>query len=347
MLRYLAIRVILISGILVASNVVYNTWFYHRDLMQKSDKILELRDSQKKADVLYFAESSNVNYREDDSTQKSISELCNLFFPGLRLIAVNNVAAHAGIYKGWLDEIDLKNHTPKAIVITLNLRSFDAAWIHSKLETPLREAQVLVKPYPNILNRFLLALQAFDNKSEAEREQDMLRQWREAELTFPYAFRYKSVTEWDQAMAQGGHLNPDGSWNAKKIELACHYIKAYAFNLDESNPRIKDFDAIVKWGEKNRIPLYLNLLAENLQYADSLVGKDLVFLMKQNRDYLVKRYSSANCKVIDNLELVPGIDFTDQDWTTEHYGYRGRMYIARNLANGMKEQFKSAYLNAY
>ena len=88
-------------------------------------------------------------------------------------------------------------------------------------------------------------------------------------------------------------------------------------------------------------------MAENIQYSDSLVGKELVFLLKQNRDFLVKRYSSSNCTVVDNLELVNGKEFTDQTWTTEHYGYRGRMIIAKNLAGKLKNQFSNEYKNAY
>ena len=69
--------------------------------------------------------------------------------------------------------------------------------------------------------------------------------------------------------------------------------------------------------------------------------------MRQNRDYLVHRYNKGNCTVVDNLELVPGLEFTDQTWTTEHYGYRGRMIIARHLAEGLKKQFSNAYKKAY
>lgn len=88
-------------------------------------------------------------------------------------------------------------------------------------------------------------------------------------------------------------------------------------------------------------------MAENSEYADSLVGKELVFLMSQNRDYLVKRYTKGNCVVVDNLGLVSGRDFIDQNWTTEHYNYKGRMAIAKNLAEHLKDQFKTEYKLAY
>lgn len=347
MAKQILIRVLLLVLVITGLDFIYNATFYQKDLREKCEQALQIKDSQASTDIFYFAESSNFNTRETDSIQQSISEITNFFFPTLKITAINKPATHAGIFKYWLTQIDLHAKKPKAVVITLNLRSFDAGWIHSKLETQLQESMVLTKPFPNIVNRFLLSLQAFDNKTEQQREEDMIEEWKNTKLEFPFPFKYQTVREWDQAMAAGGYLKPDGSWDNAKIELACHYIKAYAFNIKDNNPRIKDFDEAVAWCSKYQIPLYLNLLAENIQYADSLVGKELVFLMRQNRDYLVKRYNNRNCRVVDNLELVSGKEFTDQTWTTEHYGYRGRMVIARNLAAGLKDQFNNAYKNAY
>ncbi|MDP1802809.1 MAG: hypothetical protein Q8L81_15720 [Bacteroidota bacterium] len=347
MFKKIVIKISTLILILIGLNFVYNFTLYKKDLYEKSEQFIEIKNEQATTDIFYFAESSNFNVRENDSIMNSISEITNFFFPSLKLTAINKPAAHAGIFKAWLKSIDVKKNKAKAVIITLNMRSFDAAWRHSVLETQLQESVVLVQPYPNLVNRFLLSLQAFDNKTDEQRNKEMLDDWENVKLEFPFDFKYKTVREWDVSFGQYGWDLPDGSPEKNKILLTCHYVKAYAFNLNEKNPRIKDFDEIAEWCNKNNINLYLNLLAENIEYADSLVGKELVFLMKQNRDYLVKRYNKGNCKVIDNLELVNGLEFTDQTWTTEHYGYRGRMIIARNVANTLKDQFSKEYIKAY
>ncbi len=347
MVQKIVIRVVLLAFILAGLNVIYNAAFYEKDLREKCEEAVQIRESQESTDMYYFGESSDFNTRDDDSIKNRISEITNFFFPTLKITTIDKPATHAGIFRQWLTQINLSSKKPNALIITLNLRSFDATWIHSKLETQLQESMVLTKPYPNLLNRFLLSLQAFDNKTEQQREADMIDDWTNARLEFPFPFRYKTTREWDHGMAEGGYLKTDGTWDNEKIQLACHYIKAYSFNLKEDNPRVRDFDAIADWCRQHQVPLYLNLLAENVQYADSLVGKELVFLMRQNRDYLVKRYHKNNCTVVDNLELVDGKEFTDQNWTTEHYGYRGRMIIARNLSESLKKQFSNAYKKAY
>jgi hypothetical protein len=347
MIKKIIIRVLGLVIIVAGLNLIYNFTLYRKDLFDKCEQVVEMKERQSVTDVFYFAESSNFSARENDSIKQSISEITNLFFPNLKITAVNKPATHAGIYKHWLAQIDLNKNKPKAIVMTLNMRSFDAAWIHSKLETPLQESITLLKPYPNLVNRFLLSLNAFDNKTNQQREQLMLEEWKSKQLIFPFPFKYKTVRQWDDAMALGTYIKADGSWDTEKIGLACHYIKGYAFNINDDNIRIKDFDEIVDWCGKSDIKLYLNLMAENIQYADSLVGKELVFLMRNNRDYLVKRYNKNNCVVVDNLELVNGKEFTDQTWTTEHYSYKGRMIIAKNLANQLKNQFNNFYIKAY
>ena len=347
MLKKIIIKILMLVSVLTGLNFVYNLTQYKSDLLNKCEQIVELKNKQDSTDIFYFAESSNFNVRETDSIQNSISEITGFFFPSLKLTSINKPATHAGVYKIWLKNIDLEKNKPKAIVVTLNMRSFDAAWIHSKLETQLQESVVLVQPYPNIFNRFLLSLQAFDNKTDEQRDQDMQNDWKKTQLVFPFDFKYKTVRDWDVSYGQYGWDMPDGLPEKNKILLTCHYIKAYAFNLNENNPRVKDFDEIADWCNKNKINLYLNLLAENIEYADSLVGKELVFLMKQNRDYLVKRYSKNNCVVVDNLENINGLEFTDQTWTTEHYGYKGRMIIANNLADSLKKQFSKQYKKAY
>lgn len=337
----------LLAAVFVVFNAVYSLTLYPRDLSEKSPELVQIRNSATETDIYYFGESSNVTTAPRDSSQKSISGFMQDFFPDLRVTNINKYATHAGIYKAWLRELDRTKVYPKAIVVTLNLRSFDAAWIHSKLETPLQESVVFSQPLPPLANRFLLSLQAYNYKTDAEREHDMLQTWKRERLEFPFSFEHRTVYEWDRHMANGGHLNEDGTWDTPKIELACHYIKGYAFHIKENNPRLKDFDEIYRWCGKRNVRLYLNLMSENLHYADSLVGAELVFLMRQNRDILVERYHKEHCSVVDNLESVPHTSFIDKNWTTEHYDQRGRMIIARNLADTMQKEFAEHYRRAY
>lgn len=329
MSKKIAYKIIAFLITLAVVNLAYQFTLYPIDVKKNAPCAYQCKHLPEGVDLLYFGESSNFTVDGDDSTKLYISELIAHFAPKLKVVTIDTPAVHAGIYKYWINQMD--KNLPKAIIVTMNLRSFDAAWIHSKLETPLIRGIRLLKPTPKIFNRFLLSVKNFEDKTTPERDTLLQQEWRTKQLVFPYPFKYKTVRQWDNAMANGGWLKPDGSWDFEKIKLGAHYIKGFAFNINENNPRIADFDEIAAWGLKNKVKVYFNLLAENVAQADSLVGKDLVFLMKNNRDYLVNRYTKMGATVIDNLESVGINDFLDKDWTTEHYNYKGRIAIAKKI----------------
>ena len=230
------------------------------------------------------------------------------------------------------------------MIVTLNLRSFNAQWIYSKLETSLQKSLVLLNHYPPIVNRFLLSFKDYDIKTEKEREIQFKKKWKRDILNFPYDFKYKNVIEWDAAIARKGILNPNGSKNYELTQLACHYIKGYAFQIDTlTNPRIKDFDEIVELASKKGWKLIFNLMAENTQKAKELIGDDLIYLMEENRKLLIHYYQSKGVVVVDNLYAVDNDQFIDQNWTTEHYAEKGRRIIAYNVAQKIKEICPNQY----
>ncbi|MDQ3046841.1 MAG: hypothetical protein M3R27_04775 [Bacteroidota bacterium] len=337
-------RILLLTVVVFLCNFAYRKTLWKEDLKTTGAELLEqIIHAQDSADVIYFAESSNWSTHEKDTIKKSISEFTSEYYPGLVFRSVQKGAIHAGVYVPLIKRIR-KGARVKTIVVTLNLRSFNANWIHSKLETPLMRANLAYEQRPAVLSRFLMSLNAYDNRSEKQRDEDLMEQWRKDQLMFPYPFQYSSIIEWDRAMGNGTYLKTDGTWDMPKIELACSYVKTYAFQIDTlTNPRIKDFDRIVKICKEKNLNLVFNLMAENVQYADSLVGKDLVYLIHQNRDLLMARYNKDDVTVVDNLELVDGKLYIDQNWTTEHYMQVGRQTIANNLAEHLRKIYPEKY----
>jgi hypothetical protein len=158
----------------------------------------------------------------------------------------------------------------------------------------------------------------------------MLHAFEHDSIKVNFPLKWYTINSWKDNVL---YTKPDGSTDEEKQALAHHYVKAYAFSIETlNNPRIKDFDEIVRVCKSKGIKLYFNLLSENLQWADSLVGQDLVKVMQYNRDVLVRRYTAMGATVIDNLELVPAESFGEKNWTTEHYDQKGRWLIAGKVA---------------
>ena len=331
MLKKILIRICLLIIVFATLNFIYSKWLYETDIQEHSEIINLVRDVPNNADIIYIGESSNTSFRGDDLDKRPISEFVGDYFPELITFDITKPASHAGIYKVLLENIP-ENNKVKTIVVTLNMRSFNATWIHSKLETQLQKSLVLIKPYPPLFNRFLLSFKAYDIKSEKEREMQFKKKWKNDKFHLPYEFQFQNVIEWDKWMSNSGIKNSKGNIDYKQTELACHYIKTYGFQIDTANnPRIKDFNAIINLAQKRGWNLVFNLLAENTEKAKELVGDDLIYMMNQNAKILEYYYRHRGVNVVNNLNVIENEQFIDQQWTTEHYAEKGEKALRKTF----------------
>ncbi len=344
MLKKIIFKIFLLSIIVVIIGFIYSKWFYEDDIQQHSDIINLVRDIPNEADIIYIGESSNTAFRGDDLDKRPISAFVGDYFPELNTYDITKPAAHADIYKVLLENIPLENQV-KTVIVTLNLRSFNANWIYSDLETPLQKSLVLIKPYPPLFNRFLLSFKAYDIKSKSEREEQFIKKWKKDKFNLPFEFPFQNVIEWDYWMANYGIKDSVGNIDYKQTELACHYIKTYGFQLDTTNnPRIKDFNDIIKLAHKRGWNLVFNLMAENTEKAQELIGDELVYMINENAQILENYYQNRGVTVVNNLNVVEDEQFIDQDWTTEHYAEKGRKTVAKNVAEALKIWYKEFYV---
>ena len=343
-MKKLLTRIGLVLVILLMLNWVYSKWFFEKDLRAHSDIVeLSWQVIDDSCRIIYVAESSNNHYGDEETNRRKISDYISDYFPTVKMGDLTKEASHAQTHYYLLKHIP-KDAAVETVVETMNLHSFDAGWIYSDLETALRKQLVLLEGYPPLVNRFLLAFDAYPIKTKEEWNALVMEHWKNDPLDFPYDFEWNNTRQWDSATAWRGWHDFDGNYDPKMTELACHYIKSYGFRITDDNPRVKDFDAIVKLCRERGWNLVFNLMADNVDKANELVGKDLMYLMKQNRDYLRNRYGNfEGVTVVDNLNLVRDVNFIDQNWTTEHYYEEGRRIVADHVAEALRSLYPNDY----
>lgn len=316
------------------SGIVYEKIYWEPELKDQGHMLFNLREFQWHNDLLYIGESSNYWIAPEDTDKRTISDMINDSLEGMRLSGMQVPAYHAGMFLPIIKQIDEKARV-KQLIVTMNLRSFDQAWIYSTQEAALLRSKCFYYSSHPLYNRMCAALQFHGNPSAESQDQKMLHCFEFDTLKVNFKLPFNTIKTWCE---QEKFPLPEGGEDFPKRVLADHYIKAYAFQIDtNTNPRIKDFDEIAKVCKQKNIQLYFNILGENIEWADSLVGKDLLYFMKSNRDLLVERYSKMGVIMIDNLEKIPGQHFGEKDWTTEHYDQYGRMIIARNVLKSIKK----------
>lgn len=332
-LKKLAFRLILLTILLIGINLTYEIFFFEKDIQKHSDVVNLVRKVvQDKAEVIYLGESSNFSYRGDDKDTNSISFYLSEYYPNKKFGHINKAASHAEVFYELLKEIPEKSRI-KTVIVTLNLRTFNADCIYSDLETYIQKSLVLLKDGPPIYRRFLLSFKGYDIKTKDEREKQKRKIWRTEVLKFPFPHKYKNVREWDKEVFHVGVKNKFGKKDQFLTDLTCCYIKSYAFQIDtNSNPRIQDFDKIVILAKKRKWKLVLNLMAENTDKAEELVGESLTYLMHQNKKLLVNRFHKNGVLVVDNFNSISDQYFIDTNFASEHYSEFGRRKIAADLA---------------
>lgn len=326
-------RLAVVIALFFVLNQLYLWLYWERDVDIHSNTLENLW-MHEQADIIYFGESSNFYQEHPDTPKIRISDFLNRQLPQLNVEAVDNAGLDASNFLHIMRYIEEKQGV-KALVVTLNLRSFGPTWIYDKNYNYLRKADALIDEGPALWNRFRLALKDYGYLTEVERMEKM----REAKNK-PYevfdSFRFESMAQWNQHVANGSILREDGSWDMEKISLASHYIKNFAFEIEpENNPRIADFDQIVSFARANNYPLYFHLMSENVREAQKLVGPELVAMMTYNKQLLVNRYEKQGAIVVDNFLTVPEMEFRDRIFPTEHYSNKGKIRCARVLADSI------------
>jgi hypothetical protein len=331
-LKAIALKFGLLGLLLAVLNLVYTHLHYQQDLREYSPDHKVLMSIHRDTEVLYIGESSNSSYRSEDLDKRSIGQFLDGHFPETQIQDITRPASHMGIYHDMLASIP-QEIAPKILVITCNLRSFNAQWIHSDMETPLRKSMVLLAEGPPLWNRARLSFKDYEINTSKEQEHRVMDQWAAQDLGPFTDAKFQNVIQWDRHIAETGIKNEEGMRDEEKTLLATHYVKAFAFVIDTvDNPRIADIENVLNLCEQRGYVPVMNILAENVDKAQELIGDDLYRLMKKNEEILLKFFADRGIRVINNLESVRDPEFTDQDWTTEHYSQKGRMTIADNIA---------------
>ncbi|MFN8393869.1 MAG: hypothetical protein U0176_04275 [Bacteroidia bacterium] len=241
-LRKIAPKAALLLLLLAGMNLVYEHWFLSGDIAAYSESGALVQAIPDSAQVLFLGESSNLTFADEDVEKLSVSKLLARQFPGIPFADLSKGALHAGNYLPMLRSVP-SGIPVKAVVVTVNLRSFNPGWVHSKLETALQKEMVLLRRGPGLWRRLMLSLRDYEIKSEEERLADTREHWQRIfEVSAGVSFR--DGGGWDSACDARARV---GGPDAPRWQLATHFVKAYAFQIDTlTHPRIADFDGIVE-----------------------------------------------------------------------------------------------------
>jgi len=330
----LILKIIGIALIALFSILFYNNITWKSDQKHHAYFLHELSKNKDSAQIIYIGESSNFWHSDTDSDVRSISKMIE-HKTALPLLTLNKSAYHMAMYKEIFSFFEQKNNL-KQVILTLNIRTFGPPCVFSNFETALQKEALFLKDEMPWIKKTKAVFNIYDNKNNLLREKEMWKIWTNETLKIKNKpLNPPTIKTWCE---QEKFIDTNGKSDMPKRILADDYIKAFGFNLNANNPRIKDLDEIVKQVTKqNKYKLYLLIMSENMAWADSFAGKNLTALILENKNYILNRYKGIRgVHIIDNLNTVNPDYFGEKDWTTEHYFWQGRAQMANKIVAELK-----------
>lgn len=336
--RYFIIRFLAILALLVGMNEIYVHTNWTNDVSKHADLLDSLARYQDSTEVLLLSSSSNYFYWGKDTSYKAISDYLQLYYPEIEVNAINKGYLHAGMFRSIVQNIP-PNAPLQTLVLEVNLRSFGAFWLQSKVETSYAVQDLMMNPqYPKLLRRFLFALSAYDKKSESERKLLVDQIWRTSPFTIPYSFPFNTVHEWEQEVVHRQFpTKSDGSKNWYLTDKCSGLIKAYAFDpYPQAKVRFEAFDDIVTIASSRGWNVVMVIMPANVDRIHDLLGPEIPRLLLAAQRQIKERYEQPNVRIIEALTAFPSDQFYEE-YPTEHYLSSGKAWLAKQIATEISQ----------
>lgn len=336
-LAYCGLRLSMLAIIAVMANALYVHFLYEDDIKSFNPTLNNLRKNADDASILYFGESSNFHLEHPDSPKIRISDYVHQLLPNENVLPVDNAGLNATNYLAVMRNLPetSKVHT---LIVTMNLRSFGYTWILDGNYNFSNRSNAFAKVRPPLINRFFIALKAYDHLSTEERQNELRKHKMQDSLKWPFPFPYNTLNEWASAIADGYWLRDDRKgWNMEKIKLGSHYVKNFGFQLTSNeNPIVQAFDDITAFAQERNLRVVFHLLPENMADGVRNTHEAFSWLLWHNREFLVDRYHNGNnVLVVDNLQRVHDTMFLDRQFPIEHFVSKGKELCAKSITDSM------------
>ena len=337
-LKYISIRVLAFAALVLGGNEIYKATIYQRDLDVYNPTLQNFFHNEPGADILYFGESSNFHLESPTAKKVRISDYIDSLLPNFKVNPVDNAGLEASNFLHVLKNLP-KETSVKAIIATMNLRSFGYTWIYDGNYNFRSRSNVFASTRPPLVNRLLVSLKAYHHLTDEESSAITKAHKANDEIKWPFNRPYNTLTAWndDSFLRDWEGHNPYTAEEAR--DLASHYIKNFGFAIDtETNERIKDFDEIVAFAKKRNLKVVFHILAENMEQAEDLLGVEITWCLNHNAELLVDRYQNNNdVWVTNNLNLLADNAFVDRHFPIEHYDNAGKEACAKEVVKSVKD----------
>ena len=331
-----ALRLVIISCLVILIHVIINTWFApleRSDMIGKNNekhlqRLDELIEKESDGKILYFSDSVDFYSSPNDKNKQSISSFIENKLTPKNFLSIANKAYHSGVYSSFVSYLCSKGEkSVDLIIVPINMRSFSTYWI----ENPLWQFNDL-RRYLSSSNTFTKyyyhpakAFKFYENTGLSRKDYENLDIYFEGQK----GGKLKQYF--------GDEFNTLTNENIKKkIQLY------YGESINKNNKRLMDLVHIADLAKRFQISILFYITPLDIDICETKGGEMIGKRIRENVQFIVDTLADQNA-VVENWAFVFPTNFFyyGEPYPNEHLNQGGRHLLAENISGYVEHLFEN------
>ena len=279
------------------------------------------------ADVLYFGDSSIRYHGRLDNDTTGIDQIFQKK-TGLSICSIANAGFSPLLYSQYIKLLDKTSYQPKLVIIPLNLRTsftvpaarrpaFDFAMRQIDISFRRSGSFDLVK---YLQYRFL------------GMEERLTESWKQQPVVYNgnRLGTHSSIQDDSRIPVELDYAPEREHFYARQLGLKYRYH--YMAPLSEADEMFNSIDDIIKYARSKNIQLLFYLTPINYQDGKKYSGEAFTEQNNKNIATITKYVQARGVKLLNLANALSPADFVDKRDAYEHFNFKGRDFIAEQVA---------------
>ncbi|MFA5143718.1 MAG: hypothetical protein WC522_06095 [Candidatus Omnitrophota bacterium] len=288
-------------------------------------EIKELNECLKrKADVIYFGDSTISNSAKDDSDKRSIVSMLQDQLPQLKICCIQGSSYNMDVYLSFCRYILKQKYRPKVLIIPINMRSFSPEW-DMRPEYQFEKLKVFLDGsiFLKILYRPLSVLKC----NLYGVRQDQFKNTPVFNGDMPVG----RVKDFEQSIYGG--CKDYSAAGARKV-----FLYLYMYSLKERHRKIQSMLGIAKIMKQSGTKVIFYITPIDYETGEKYLPAQFLKRLDSNTRLIA---SLLSIEGVDLLDISKGLGAASFNYPfpciSEHMNESGRRYVAQRLADEIEK----------
>ena len=297
--------------------IIHIRSFHQLTVLEKAQK--------EKVDIVYFGDSSDTNYSNEDLDKRSISQMLKETLTNYSMVSISHPAYEADIFLEFCKYMVKQKYYPKVVIIPINMRSFSPSWDRNPGWQFEKEKTILEN---KLLFMFFKTIEAFDKNNK-----------RFNEIT-QSEFENTEVFSGEKAVGIVKDFEKHEFRHYSEENMKNSILYFYMFSLKNDHRKLKSLAEMAKILLENNIRPVFYITPIDYETGERYFPGEFSERLKNNVETIKSVLEENNFGVLDlSMDLKTNF-FAWERYPNEHLNEKGRKYVTERIEEMIKSDEK-------